>query len=152
MKVIFAIFQWVFRILQLCGPLLPVLFGVSVYGGLAVGMYMLLSKTIEFLASMTTTFDAWAGSFEAMLSSLFSRVEGNSFFMFDFYVLSLDVPFEWVHQLGVGFFRNFLNGLLGVFIGGLEIAIFVVCIYYVRKRLKSLTSYGGSRDSSGFPI
>lgn len=134
------VLKWVWSALGLFGSIAPVLWGVSIYSGLAYAVYNMIKGTNQLISGMGQTFSVWADSFSATLLELFHSANTSSVFRFFSYVLSLDYPFEWFASGADTFIRNWLTSVFGVMITGIEICLVVLGVVWVRSRLKQLVT------------
>ena len=140
-------FKWIFKAFTIIAPFAPLLWGVTVYSGIAYSVWFIIRSTSDLIASFAGTFNSWAEGWDTALADIFSTLSGNSYFSFIAYVTSLDIPLEWFRYYSGGFIRYGLTYTCGISIAVLEVCIVVLGVYFVRKRLKSITLGMGGGDS-----
>ena len=151
MSFLVKIAKWIFRAFEIFAPIAPLLWGVTVYSGIAYSVWVIIHSTSDLIASFAGTFNVWAQGWDSALVDMFTVVSGNSYFSFLAFVTSLDVPIEWFRYYSGGFIRYGLTYTCGISIAVLEVCIVVLGIYFLRKRIKSVTLGMGGGDSGNVP-
>ena len=137
MGLLVKLLKWLWRAFEIFAPIASVLWGVGVYSGLAMALYVIVSQTANLVGEANIYFVNWADGLSSNITEIFSAVTDNSFFNFLAYILSLDVPFEWFRYCADTFLRFWLKYALGAFLAVLETCIVVIGIMFVRNRLKT---------------
>ena len=148
MSLLRKLLSWILKGLYLFASVAPALWGVTIYSGLAFSVYVMIDQTASLVSSFSLVFSAWADTLNADIASFFNSANEHSFFQFFCYVCSLDVPIEWFRSSSTAFLRYFLTYACGAIIGVIELCAVVLGVYWVRKRLKTMSA-GFGPDTSG---
>lgn len=146
MGVIVRIFTWLVGCITLLKPFLPALFGVAVYSGFAALIYKSIDYVQDILSVIQNHLLLTLDDFSALMHNLFDVIQNDDMADLLIYVLSLDVPINWLATFVVDLLSQYLVYAVGGLIYIAEVGVSILSIIWVRKRLKLLIAglTGGS--------
>ena len=142
--------RWVWKAIGIFAPIASLLWAVSIYGGLALSLYVIVDQTASVINGFSVIFGQWADGLNQSIAQFFSAVNDNSTFSFLAYIFSLDVPIEWFRSCSDSFLRFWLTWVMGTIVGVVEICVVVLGVMWLRSRMKIQSTGMTGVDSGGF--